>query len=390
MALNPNFERPGVGRPRLVYIDGVRGVAALYVTLYHAVADVHLQGAAIRLAGWLFQFGHYAVGVFIVLSGYCLMAPVALSADGKIAGGLREYARRRMRRILPAYYAVLIPAVIAVAIVQRHHAAGTAEEADVLRLSAGTLFSHLLLVHNLRPQWATAFDPPMWSVAAECQIYLLFPMLLLPVWRRVGSAGLIVCGFALGMAPHFGLPAQSNLDWTCPWYLGLFALGMAGAVVTFSSCQESAWQRRHVPWGVLALSFGLAFAITVVSRPDMPLSAMWLPDTLLGSAISAGIIHLTLLTISNQNEPSVRSVWKVPLALFESKPSTRLGTCSYSLYLLHAPVLWAVTCVASLWRLDDDGATLARLLVGVPAAVFAAYSCYSLVERRFIVRRSQG
>src|SRR5437016_5916610 len=100
-------------RIRLDFLDGLRGLAALYVVLSHVYSEITWNGGAAHLSHTLLHllkplsYGRYAVDVFIVLSGYCLMLPVARSADGKLRGGAGEYLKRRARRILPPYYAAL-------------------------------------------------------------------------------------------------------------------------------------------------------------------------------------------------------------------------------------------------------------------------------------------
>jgi len=74
------------GRVRLAFLDGLRGLSALYVTLFHLGAPAGLP-LGISLAWEWTHFGRSAVGVFIVLSGYSLMLPVARSADGRLRGG---------------------------------------------------------------------------------------------------------------------------------------------------------------------------------------------------------------------------------------------------------------------------------------------------------------
>lgn len=93
-------------RPHLSYLDGLRGLAAPYVILYHIfdsatqITGKPLSPALFHFFGWLYH-GHLAVAVFIVLSGYCLMLPVAQSKDGRLRGEMREFVGRRAKRILP-------------------------------------------------------------------------------------------------------------------------------------------------------------------------------------------------------------------------------------------------------------------------------------------------
>lgn len=101
------------GRVRLHFLDGMRGLSAFYVLLFHAhwQADWYFQPAPLSgltaAISSLLDYGHAAVAVFIVLSGYCLMLPVARSGGLSIPGGVGAYLLRRARRIMPPYYAAI-------------------------------------------------------------------------------------------------------------------------------------------------------------------------------------------------------------------------------------------------------------------------------------------
>jgi peptidoglycan/LPS O-acetylase OafA/YrhL len=100
---------------RLDYLDGMRGLAALYVVWFHIYLDaINTKSGIVQLPYLLHSIievfmshGASSVAIFIVLSGYCLMLPVARSSDGKLRGGVIDYIKRRARRILPPYYAAL-------------------------------------------------------------------------------------------------------------------------------------------------------------------------------------------------------------------------------------------------------------------------------------------
>ncbi|MBD0258097.1 MAG: acyltransferase family protein [Cytophagales bacterium] len=77
----------------LRYLDGLRAAAALFVVLHHAWLE----------AGQAYQvLGHYAVGLFIVLSGFCLMLPV-VRGDGTLPGGPIHFMRKPARPKQPPY-----------------------------------------------------------------------------------------------------------------------------------------------------------------------------------------------------------------------------------------------------------------------------------------------
>ncbi|NJM58848.1 MAG: acyltransferase [Synechococcales cyanobacterium RU_4_20] len=106
--LNLAEQVPGK-RLRLHYLDGLRGIAALYVVFSHVweMQPTELPSLWMSLSK-IFQYGSFSVSVFIVLSGYCLMLPVSRSQAGSLSIKFSDFIQRRARRILPPYYAALV------------------------------------------------------------------------------------------------------------------------------------------------------------------------------------------------------------------------------------------------------------------------------------------
>jgi peptidoglycan/LPS O-acetylase OafA/YrhL len=238
--------------PRYAFLDGIRGVGALTVLLTHMLQPFGLENELPatwiippllrQLVVWMYA-GRYAVVVFIVLSGYCLMLPVARSPGLSLRGGLWDYFLRRSRRILPVYFTALLLSVAFYRLVWE-------APVDVRSLGA-----HVLLIHHLFPAWVFDLNPVMWTVALEWQIYAFFPLLLLPTWRRWGWQAAVLVALAVGLAPVIFLPAGSDLMWTAPWFLGLFGFGMAAA-----AADPYRW-----PWGRISLgAIGLGLAVGVI------------------------------------------------------------------------------------------------------------------------------
>ena len=118
--------------PRLAYLDGVRGLAAVYVVLHHAALNVPAHPAAslaVRLVDKATGLGHYAVDVFIVLSGYCLMLPIV---NGRRPLLIARFIKSRFVRIVPPYWAAMVLSLVLIRI-----AVGTGDRYALGRLFAG-------------------------------------------------------------------------------------------------------------------------------------------------------------------------------------------------------------------------------------------------------------
>src|SRR5919197_1544243 len=108
----PAVAAPAPRRARLAGLDGIRGLAALFVVLHHCWLMSYPGYPANTgpvWSGWLI-YGHLAVVVFIVLSGFSLA--VAPARNGWRLDGLGRFAFRRAWRILPPYWPALVYSLI--------------------------------------------------------------------------------------------------------------------------------------------------------------------------------------------------------------------------------------------------------------------------------------
>lgn len=318
----------------LAYLESLRALAALYVTCFHlsTVVDMRRVGTVAHACNAVLLRGHQAVGVFIVLSGYCLMLPVLRDPAGRLRGGVRQFVRRRARRILPPYYAALalsVPvAYFAKRMVGEH-------------LSPGSVAAHALLVHNLVPAWSVDLNGVLWTVATEWQIYFAFALVLLPTWQRAGTVWAVAVAFALGCLVY-GTPVGPHLYNACFWYLGLFSLGMAAATV--------ARPRRGRPLGVGGRRAALVAAVlmagvawTLGNRPSWLLTAT--ADVAVGVAAAALLVYCDAVRFSRTGV----------MRVLHARPLCKLGEFSYSLYLVHLPVLGVVDWVIKRRVQNYDG-----------------------------------
>ncbi len=366
---------------RLEFLDGMRGLAALYVVLYHSTNGTwsdRILPSWCKMAHRLMAWGHFAVAIFIVLSGYCLMIPVVRSADFKLRGGFFTYIKRRARRILPPYYASIAICLLFIAMVPAlRHPNGIDWDNAMPAFRPDVLISHLLLVHNLNEDWIFRINGPLWSVATEWQIYFVFPALLLPVWRRWGIEALVIAGLALGYAPHYLF--DGSFDSAAPWYIGLFALGMAGADICFSARSTAIRMRERVNWGAFCAVSWLFTALLGISNAVWFWSHFWISDAVVGLSTMLLIIFC-FEAVRNQEKRTNPAA----LQILDSNFALKIGHFSYSLYLMH-PLVLALTVISMRGVITSTPLLWISIpLVGVPLSLVFTYMFHIVFERKFM------
>ena len=143
--------------PHLKFLDGLRGIAALYVVLHHSYQASYM-GIHAPTGFFFFRWGRAAVTIFIAISGYCLGLPVVRSGL-LLKGGTLHFYKKRARRILTPYYVAL--------------AMGVASDAFLLTpaghrlswlstpLTKNAILAHLFLVQNWSEILALQFNGPL-------------------------------------------------------------------------------------------------------------------------------------------------------------------------------------------------------------------------------------
>jgi peptidoglycan/LPS O-acetylase OafA/YrhL len=321
--------RPG----RVVGLDGIRGLAALFVVLNH-IFDRAWPGypanPAPFWAAWL-VYGRGAVAMFIALSGFSLgLGP---ARTGWRLDSMGTYAHRRAWRILPPYWAALGFSLVMTWYVLAQPGWPLPNGKSVV-------------VYGLLVQDAFSAGSPnraFWSIAIEAQLYFLLPLLLLMV-RRVSAramaglvAAIIVTVGLLG--PHVPLMNTALVKFT-PDLAVLFAVGLlAAGIVTAGE------HIRSRPWAGYALAAAVPPIVLMVVKGSTwsDLNLFWLD---LAWAPAIGCFLAAVAT--SRPRPVVR--------FLDSFLPRSLGSCSYSLYLTHEPIVIAVSY----------GLVLGRVATGTP------------------------
>jgi peptidoglycan/LPS O-acetylase OafA/YrhL len=232
-----------------------------------------------------------------------------------------------------------------------------------------TVVTHFLLVHNLHADWIYKIDGPMWSVATEWQIYFFFPLLLF-IWRKTNLLYAVLAGLFIGAAAGFKLAILH------PWYLGLFALGMAAAILSFSPDEFFVQWRNKINWRVQVRIWMPLLVVFLLLSWYRHIPAI-VCETFVGFVMCIVIVHYTLVDVRNDKADAF-------LQLLKSTPVVTLGVFSYSIYLVHSPIIALVNLLALDAPMSYGFRMLFMLLLAAPLAIACAYLFYVLVEKRFL------
>lgn len=389
-------------RMRLEYLDGIRGLASLVVLFCHACAMiVFLMDDGKRLGGTaetlllfvlrtLLHYGHVAVCVFIALSGYCLMLPVLTSRTattpegrGKLPGGFWSYIGRRARRILPAYFFALLFASL-VRMVPGVSVPGMLWISKWRAIpDAMDYISHILLFHNFRPDWNGQINMAFWSIAVEWQIYFIFPLVLLPIWRRFGNVGTLIIPFVLGVLAQRLLPYDPGVI-----YVAMFATGVVAAAINMGPSQATLNKSLYL--AVAIIGFLAQAFLQLGQRASWkahPVAKYVLLDTWGGSYpmdLFIGLATLGLLVyLTKTRQEGDTKHWA--LRFLESPGVTWLGAISYSLYLTHMPVLLLIARFCKPYA--QPAWMFPLFLVGVAVSLGVTVVFHRFCEKPFLVTK---
>lgn len=289
-------------------LTGLRFVLAIWVMLHH------ITGSGMMLEGWaqslpsalytIIRGGYLAVGTFFVLSGFVLGRRYAGSTwDRKSLG---RYAVSRVARVYPVYalsLAVVLPFII-------------------WEFRAAWVGNYILLLQGWMENIPVHWNTPAWSLSCEVFFYLCFPLAIFIFRPRSWPGILVLTALACVLTANLrsnGLPEHMKpLMHFSDFLMGIAAAGVYGRL------ENSGFRFRGL--GVCLYLPAIVFALALIARPDWlrhystlngmlrPLNAI----ALIGFAAGGGFLARLLATNS---------------AMF-------LGKASYSMYILHVPLLW--------------------------------------------------
>jgi peptidoglycan/LPS O-acetylase OafA/YrhL len=345
-------------------IEGLRAVAVVLVILNH-------------LVGWP-GGGFVGVDVFFVISGFLITGLLINETDHQGRISFRRFYARRARRILPAALTVLLAVTVAAQFAYPGTTRVKETQTDVLwalGFGANIHFSQIGTDYFAAGR-APSLVQHFWSLAVEEQFYLLWPIVVLAVLTLLGRSlnlsqrtarqvllgvvgAVAVASFAWGLQQSATTPATAYFSAPArAWELGVGAF-----VAVAATCFPGLFARlgrAAGPLSLLGLGGIVAGAVLVQSSPGFPVPGAALP-----------VLATALVIIAGIGGPTGH--WSAAL----TNPVSRyLGRISYSLYLVHWPV---VVLVGSLL----PSQSWLRYPICVLAMLGASVASYHFVEAPF-------
>jgi peptidoglycan/LPS O-acetylase OafA/YrhL len=297
-------------------LDGLRGLCALCVCLFHFRANGPIASADFVRGSWLF------VDFFFVLSGFVIAASYRARL---ISGGyLRSFAIMRLGRVYPLHV-VMLGAFIGMEVIGLLLASKGLMKRQPFddHHSLAAILSNLTLTQSFGLHDSLTWNQPSWSIAVEFWTYILFALAA----RAAGEAlerwllvAVIICIAVLAVVTPWGM----NVSWS--WSLFRCVYGFAVGAMAWKWWQARAVTPGPKPGATLLELAAVALVVMFVSQ--LAMSRFNLASPLVFAAV--------VLVFAREGGAVSR--------FLKSAPLRRLGVLSYSIYMVH-------TLVQS--RLDD-------------------------------------
>ncbi|WP_291689340.1 acyltransferase [Bradyrhizobium sp.] len=360
-------------------LDGVRGLAVTMVLVFHFVGQMLPTNWIERAIVGVTKYGLLGVDLFFVLSGFLITGLLYEARDKPHY--LRNFYVRRVLRIFPLYYGVLMLVFFVAPLIPPLQ--GPTLDSLLDRQAWAWLYGVNVYLAG-HEEWSFSYLNHFWSLSVEEHFYLVWPFVVLLLARRPRALIAVCVAISLGamLARVIGI-AMGVSWWTTvvltPFKLDGLALGAFLAVLVRRP-GGLGWLVRALPRVAIVAAGGVVatFVWTVlVSRHGLELVA----------SIRAALFQILLACLLAWVliAPQSAVTWR----FFRNRTLVFLGTYSYGLYVYHHFISYYFAAnrteqELANWLGSHGLAVALQATVGISISVAVAYLSYELFERRFL------